>query len=129
MNTPHTSLPESTVANKIFRESSERHLSETKTLLGICVLHSKLFSRFLIKYKSQQEISQDMSDGKANDGDREEKLSDCGRMANNQWAASGEEDVIQGQLYKYTNVMKGWQYRWFTLSTTRGTLEYYMVHI
>ncbi|GAB6025068.1 Oxysterol-binding protein- protein 10 [Chamberlinius hualienensis] len=32
----------------------------------------------------------------------------------------------EGQLYKYTNVMKGWQYRWFILIKDTGILEYYM---
>ncbi|CAG2120068.1 unnamed protein product [Medioppia subpectinata] len=34
---------------------------------------------------------------------------------------------IEGQLSKYTNVVKGWQYRWFVLNPTRGTLEYHML--
>ena len=33
----------------------------------------------------------------------------------------------EGQLSKYTNVMKGWQYRFFIINPTRATLEYYMV--
>lgn len=33
---------------------------------------------------------------------------------------------LEGQLSKYTNVMKGWQYRWFVLDPQCGTLEYYM---
>lgn len=31
-----------------------------------------------------------------------------------------------GQLYKYTNVMKGWQYRYFLLDAQAGTLHYYL---
>lgn len=34
---------------------------------------------------------------------------------------------VEGQLYKYTNVVKGWQYRWFILTPDSGMLEYYMV--
>ena len=34
---------------------------------------------------------------------------------------------MEGQLYKYTNVVKGWQYRWFMMDPHKGTLEYYMV--
>jgi len=34
---------------------------------------------------------------------------------------------LEGQLYKYTNVMKGWQYRWFVLNPDVGRLEYYEV--
>ena len=36
-------------------------------------------------------------------------------------------ELVQGQLLKYTNVVKGFQYRWFLLDATRGTLEYFMV--
>ncbi|KAL3842770.1 hypothetical protein ACJMK2_020756 [Sinanodonta woodiana] len=32
---------------------------------------------------------------------------------------------LEGQLYKYTNVMKGWQTRWFVLDPESGFLEYY----
>lgn len=34
---------------------------------------------------------------------------------------------IEGLLYKYTNVVKGFQYRSFILDPSRGTLEYFMV--
>ncbi|KFM58469.1 Oxysterol-binding protein-related protein 11, partial [Stegodyphus mimosarum] len=34
---------------------------------------------------------------------------------------------VEGQLYKYTNVVKGWQYRWFVLTPDTGMLEYYMI--
>lgn len=33
---------------------------------------------------------------------------------------------ISGQLCKYTNVVKGWQYRWFTVDPQTGTLSYYI---
>ncbi|XP_074598122.1 oxysterol-binding protein-related protein 11 [Brevipalpus obovatus] len=35
-------------------------------------------------------------------------------------------ESIGGLLYKYTNVVKGWQYRYFVLTPSRSTLEYYM---
>ncbi|XP_077866414.1 oxysterol-binding protein-related protein 11-like [Saccoglossus kowalevskii] len=35
---------------------------------------------------------------------------------------------LQGQLNKYTNVMKGWQHRWFVLDPESGVLEYYVNH-
>lgn len=38
-----------------------------------------------------------------------------------------KSDTTEGLLYKYTNVVKGWQYRWFLLTCSRGTLEYFMV--
>ncbi|KAL8584605.1 hypothetical protein ACOMHN_002335 [Nucella lapillus] len=33
--------------------------------------------------------------------------------------------VMEGPLSKWTNVMKGWQYRWFVLDSTSGILSYY----
>ncbi|XP_022646464.1 oxysterol-binding protein-related protein 11-like isoform X8 [Varroa destructor] len=35
--------------------------------------------------------------------------------------------IYEGQLYKYTNVVKGYQYRFFVLNRELGTLEYYML--
>nr|CAD7600047.1 unnamed protein product [Timema genevievae] len=32
----------------------------------------------------------------------------------------------ESQLFKYTNVMKGWQYRWFVLVPEAGVLSYYL---
>ncbi|KAJ3661915.1 hypothetical protein Zmor_006290 [Zophobas morio] len=33
---------------------------------------------------------------------------------------------FSGQLYKYTNVMKGWQYRFFMVDANAGLLHYYL---
>ena len=33
----------------------------------------------------------------------------------------------EGQLNKFTNVVKGWQYRWFVLDPSAGVLEYYLL--
>ena len=33
----------------------------------------------------------------------------------------------EGPLSKWTNVMKGWQYRWFVLDDNAGLLSYYTV--
>jgi len=33
---------------------------------------------------------------------------------------------MDGQLSKFTNLMKGWQNRWFVLDAERGTLAYYL---
>ena len=33
----------------------------------------------------------------------------------------------EGQLNKFTNVVKGWQYRWFVLDPSVGVLEYYLL--
>ena len=34
---------------------------------------------------------------------------------------------LEGQLTKFTNVMKGWQHRWFILDPESGMLEYFEV--
>lgn len=34
---------------------------------------------------------------------------------------------MEGLLNKYTNVMKGWQYRWFVMDADSGMLEYFEV--
>lgn len=36
---------------------------------------------------------------------------------------------FSGQLSKYTNVVKGWQYRWFQLDPATGMLHYYLVRL
>ena len=33
----------------------------------------------------------------------------------------------EGQLSKFTNVVKGWQYRWFVLEPEAGRLEYHLL--
>ena len=33
----------------------------------------------------------------------------------------------QGHLIKFTNVVKGWQSRWFLLDPESGTFQYYLV--
>jgi hypothetical protein len=34
---------------------------------------------------------------------------------------------FEGQLNKFTNVVKGWQYRWFVLTPETGQLDYYLM--
>jgi len=34
---------------------------------------------------------------------------------------------MEGTLSKWTNVVKGWQYRWCVLDDISGTLSYYTV--
>ena len=36
---------------------------------------------------------------------------------------------LEGPLSKWTNVVKGWQYRWFVLDENTGLLSYYTVSI
>jgi len=39
---------------------------------------------------------------------------------------TGVRHPLNGILYKYTNVVKGWQYRWFTVDPRTGILSYYL---
>ena len=34
---------------------------------------------------------------------------------------------FEGQISKFTNVVKGWQFRWYVLDTSTMVLEYYLV--
>jgi hypothetical protein len=34
---------------------------------------------------------------------------------------------MEGQLYKYTNVMRGYQFRYFVVDAINGKLDYFMV--
>ena len=36
---------------------------------------------------------------------------------------------LEGPLTKWTNVVQGWQYRWFVLDDHSGLLSYYTVRI
>ena len=36
-------------------------------------------------------------------------------------------NIFSGQLNKFTNVVKGWQYRWFVLTPETGNLDYYLM--
>lgn len=42
-------------------------------------------------------------------------------------AAPKMASIVEGPLSKWTNVMKGWQYRWFVLDYNAGLLSYYTV--
>ena len=33
---------------------------------------------------------------------------------------------VEGNMLKFTNVVKGWQYRYFVLDPERGSLDYYI---
>lgn len=35
---------------------------------------------------------------------------------------------VRGQLSKFTNALRGYQYRYFILDPSKGTLEYYLIH-
>ncbi|XP_026465936.1 oxysterol-binding protein-related protein 11-like [Ctenocephalides felis] len=39
---------------------------------------------------------------------------------------AGTRHQLTGVLYKYTNVMKGWQHRWFSVDPQSGTFSYYL---
>jgi len=38
-------------------------------------------------------------------------------------------NFMEGPLSKWTNVMKGWQFRWFVLDENTGLLSYYTVNL
>lgn len=40
---------------------------------------------------------------------------------------SSNQNNLEGALSKWTNVMKGWQFRWFVLDEKVGVLSYYTV--
>ena len=40
---------------------------------------------------------------------------------------SSLQRVMEGPLSKWTNVVHGWQYRWFVLDQASGLLSYYTV--
>ncbi|KAJ8975413.1 hypothetical protein NQ317_012588 [Molorchus minor] len=42
------------------------------------------------------------------------------------WTCTPKQRQFSGQLYKYTNVMKGWQYRYFLVDANAGLLHYYL---
>ena len=41
--------------------------------------------------------------------------------------ASTSRPLVEGPLSKWTNVVSGWQYRWFVLDQSSGMLSYYTV--
>lgn len=45
------------------------------------------------------------------------------------WPSVKMASIMEGPLSKWTNVMKGWQYRWFVLDYNAGLLSYYTVRI
>ena len=42
-----------------------------------------------------------------------------------QGQGSEDRSAMEGALSKWTNVMKGWQYRWFVLDEAAGLFSYY----
>jgi len=42
-------------------------------------------------------------------------------------SSNASMQTYEGQLNKFTNVVKGWQYRWFVLSGETGNLDYYLM--
>lgn len=41
---------------------------------------------------------------------------------------NNNDNQVKGQLSKFTNALRGFQYRYFILDPSRGTLEYYLLH-
>jgi len=50
-----------------------------------------------------------------------------GRLEEPRPRSAPPQPRFEGQLNKFTNVVKGWQYRWFVLSPESGRLEYYLL--
>jgi len=42
-------------------------------------------------------------------------------------SATISKRFMEGPLSKWTNVVNGWQYRWFVLDQSAGLLSYYVV--
>jgi len=42
-------------------------------------------------------------------------------------SATTSKRFMEGPLSKWTNVVNGWQYRWFVLDQSAGLLSYYTV--
>ncbi|XP_068612701.1 oxysterol-binding protein-related protein 11-like [Brachionichthys hirsutus] len=49
-----------------------------------------------------------------------------GRASNKSWQYSDHMENIDGYLMKYTNLVTGWQYRFFVLNNEAGLLEYFV---
>ncbi|CAG5934037.1 unnamed protein product [Menidia menidia] len=49
-----------------------------------------------------------------------------GRASAKSWQYSDHMENIDGYLMKYTNLVTGWQYRFFVLNNEAGTLEYFV---
>ena len=52
-----------------------------------------------------------------------------GRLEEPRPRSAPPQPRFEGQLNKFTNVVKGWQYRWFVLSPESGRLEYYLLEV
>jgi len=50
-------------------------------------------------------------------------------IASSSGQSSSVTPLMEGILSKWTNVMKGWQFRWFVLDENTGLLSYYTVSI
>lgn len=47
-------------------------------------------------------------------------------MSENLAKVLSKREVLAGSLLKYTNVVKGWQYRYFMVDELSGYLNYYL---
>lgn len=47
-------------------------------------------------------------------------------MSENLAKVLSRRPVLSGQLYKYTNVVKGWQHRYFLVDELTGFFNYYV---
>uniref|UniRef100_A0A3Q3K5L9 Oxysterol-binding protein n=1 Tax=Monopterus albus TaxID=43700 RepID=A0A3Q3K5L9_MONAL len=65
------------------------------------------------------------NDGKL-DGFPQNKTSVSGKASAKSWQYSDHMENIDGYLLKYTNLVTGWQYRFFVLNNEAGLLEYFV---
>ncbi|XP_048835113.1 oxysterol-binding protein-related protein 11 isoform X1 [Brienomyrus brachyistius] len=54
------------------------------------------------------------------------RTSGSGRATSRTWQYSDHMENIDGYLMKYTNLVTGWQYRFFVLNNEAGVLEYFV---
>ncbi|XP_076008544.1 oxysterol-binding protein-related protein 11-like [Genypterus blacodes] len=54
------------------------------------------------------------------------KTPSSGRASTKSWQYSDHMENIDGYLMKYTNLVTGWQYRFFVLNNEAGVLEYFV---
>ena len=47
----------------------------------------------------------------------------------NSYSSTDSKDILEGPLCKWTNMVHGWQYRWFVLDKKLGFLSYYTVSV
>uniref|UniRef100_A0A8C9WES2 Oxysterol-binding protein n=1 Tax=Scleropages formosus TaxID=113540 RepID=A0A8C9WES2_SCLFO len=60
------------------------------------------------------------------EGKLDSRTSSAGKGTSRSWHYSDHMENIDGYLMKYTNLVTGWQYRFFVLNNEAGVLEYFV---